>query len=238
VKELDDSGTVLSAHFDVVIINLEEEEVRRTSALNEVKKLDLNPNFLFAQNASDSDHRDNLFLRGGASACFASHVDAWKSAALSTKPFTLILEDDVKFEDIDKLKESLELVIIHSIDIAQLGFLFTGFRQLLDVKLHNIEISIMRLVNTISRNHFDSRLRVSRNLSIPRKFIADDFRAGAHCYVVSRSAAQRLISINPPFMITLDGFLMALSWHQAFKSIRTRRSFATQYDFPSRIKSS
>ncbi len=234
----DKRNSILSGYFDAVIINLFDENVRKISAKFEVNRLFLEPYVLIAQDGSLPIYQDNAFLSKGASACFASHQEAWRRASKSAKPFTIIFEDDVKITDLDQMISALSYIKESQIDIAQLGFLKTGFRQFLDIKLQNFEISFLKFLNALTRNKFKKRLRVSQNLDLPRFFIADDFRAGAHCYVLSRKAAAKLLMVSTPHMITLDGFLMALSWHQAFRTVRIRKSAASQISFPSRIKMS
>lgn len=226
----------LSELFDVLIINLASETDRRQSSIHEVAKLGLTPKFIVAEKSSDTAHLKNGFLRSGASACFASHLKAWQEVSKSTKKYTIVTEDDLFIRDDKKFVETLQLIASSSLDIVQLGFLKTGFRQIVDVKLQNLEISLIRVLNLFFGKAIENKLRVKRNVDLPRIFVADDFRAGAHCYVLTAQSATRLLSKSSSSAITLDAYLMALSWHQAFRVARVKRSLADQKDFPSQIK--
>lgn len=228
----------LSELFDVFIINLAKDTARKDSAVSEVSAVGFKASVVEAEDSSQSIHLRNEFLRSGASACFASHVAAWKLASSSSKPYTIIMEDDIRIHDKESFLAALDAVAKTPLEIVQLGFLTTGFRQFVDIKLQNFEVSLLRFASSLSGDLFIHRLRVHRNSSVPKAFIADDFRPGAHCYILKSDVAMRLLSQKFPRTITLDAYLMALSWHQAFNTARVRTSLVGQKDFPSRIKSS
>jgi GR25 family glycosyltransferase involved in LPS biosynthesis len=234
----ENSTSDLSEVFDVVVINLTDETDRRSSSLREVRKLGLEPRFVVAEDGLSTNHRDNPFLRSGASACFASHIKAWEDVSKGKKKYTIIVEDDIQIRHKDKFIKLLGVIENSSLEVIQVGFLNTGLRQVIDVKLQNIEVKLIRLVSNIFSNRFSQRLRVRRNSALPKELIADDFRAGAHCYILTPHVASQLVSNVGPPVITLDAYLMALSWHQAFRVARVKNSLAGQKDFPSRIKSS
>lgn len=229
-------ATELSELFDVLIINLPNESVRRASSIHEVQKLGFEYTIVTAEDGADAVHQENGFLRSGASACFASHVKAWEIAAEGKKPYSLIVEDDLRILNIRRCIKILCDLPASSLDIAQLGFLSTGFRQFVDIKLQNIEIRIFLLANILLGGRFIDKLRVYRNLKLPKGLLADDFRPGAHFYVLTSDAARRLLTVANQPAITLDAYLMALSWHQAFKVARVKKSLVGQRNFPSRIK--
>ena len=238
MRAIENSTLELSEVYDVVVINLADEADRRSSSIREVRKLGLEPRFVMAEDGSTANHRENSFLRSGASACFISHTKAWEEVSKGKKKYTIIVEDDIHIKHKDKFIKLLELVENSSLEIIQLGFLNTGFRQFVDVKLQNLEVKLIRWVNGIFSTRFSHKLRVRRNAVLPKELIADDFRAGAHCYILTPHVASQLVSKVGPPVLTLDAYLMALSWHQAFRVARVKISLAGQKDFPSRIKSS
>lgn len=231
-------ATELSEVFDVIIINLPDEVARRASSIREVQKLGFEYKIVTAEDGAVAVHQENGFLRSGASACFASHIKAWEVAAKGKKQYSVIVEDDIRVLDIGRCIRILGDLPESSLDIVQLGFLSTGFRQFVDIKLQNIEIRIFMLANILFGRRLNHKLRIYRNLKLPKGLLADDFRPGAHFYVLTSDAARRLLSVASQPAITLDAYLMALSWHQAFNVARVRKSLVGQKNFPSRIKSS
>ena len=235
-----DEINILS-ELDSYLINLETRRDRLNSSKLEAKKLGLNLIRVDAFPAIAKPSDGNL-LSGSAHACYESHMKALRLFLSSNSKHCLILEDDFIVENRKRLLATISRIQLSDWDFVQLGFLNTGLRDRFHRLLTNYETAIIRIVETLDRrflpNRFSvsTRLRIKRIRGVPKGFVPDDIRSGAHAYVISRTMAEKVLLFNDPVFLTTDGFYSSLAWDKAFRMIRVGKSFINQSDSPSSIK--
>ena len=229
------------SNFNSYLINLESRPDRLASSIDEAKKLNLNLIRIDAVTAKFDRQSDQL-LSSSALACWNSHKKALTMFLDSDQSHCLILEDDFLVKSPSRVFREITRINIPEWDFIQIGFLNTGFRDRVSRLMSNVETSVFRIAATIGRLNmfrilgFSSRLRIQRVQNVPNNCIPDDIRSGAHCFIVSRTLARTLISLNDPAFVTADGLYSALAWDKSFKMIRLRRSAVSQSNSPSSIK--
>jgi GR25 family glycosyltransferase involved in LPS biosynthesis len=229
------------SEIDSYLINLGARLDRLNSSVIEAKKLELNLIRVDAIPAFAKPSNGGL-LSPSAHACVESHLTALRLFLATDSEHCLILEDDFIVLSHRKVMATFDRLDLRDWDFVQIGFLNTGFRDRIFRLLTNYETSVVRLVETLDR-HFSpkslkvsSRLRIKRIKKVPRGFVPDDIRSGAHAYVISRKMAEKVLLLNNPAFLTADGFYSALAWDKSFKMIRVRKSFINQSNSPSSIK--
>jgi len=228
--------------FIPLVINLSHREDRMINAICGADELGLNFVRIEAINADDFTVSP-LFVTKGALACWESHKLAMRALLDSSHSFALILEDDFQVFEPKRLKQLLDCPErFEGIDIFQFGFLVNDYKERIDLVLKNIENFIFSLLGRINFKVFrfnfcfSNRLRVRRKLQLPFTWVADDFRAGAHSYLISKAAAKRILSLNEPTFLTTDAFFVSLNSVKAFRICRSSKSLVGQIDSPSSIK--
>jgi GR25 family glycosyltransferase involved in LPS biosynthesis len=236
-----DNSKELLSDIDSYLINLGTRLDRLNSSVIEAKKLELNLIRVEAIPAFTNPSNGGL-LSPSAHACVESHMKALRLFLATDSEHCLILEDDFIVLSHRRVVDTFDRIDLRDWDFVQIGFLNTGFRDRIFRLLTNYETSIIRLVETLDR-HFSpkslkvsSRLRIKRIKKVPRGFVPDDIRSGAHAYVISRKMAEKVLLLNNPAFLTVDGFYSALAWDKSFKMMRVRKSFINQSDSPSSIK--
>ena len=233
------SKTIVS--LDPYLINLDNRPDRLDSAVFEAEKLGLS---LIRVSAVDSNGicDANSLLSPQATACWESHKLAMELLLKSNSSHCLVFEDDFVITNVRRLKKQLSQVDYSEWDFIQIGFLNTGFRDRVVRVLTNLECDLFRCLRALENLKIlkflkiNGRLRIKRLSGVPKGFIPDDVRSGAHCYVISRNCAQFAISLNTPAFLTADGFYSALAWDKYFKMLRVRGTWIVQSASPSSIK--
>ena len=148
------------------------------------------------------ESRSHGVLPKAYAANWLSHQKALEAVASSTDHFGLVLEDDadLKLSRIGpKLLHDLAALMKRSdLDVLQIGYIskiytLPNLRGILDLIL---DFRGGRLY----------RDKISR-LWIVKK----SYRAGSHCYLVSKSCATRLLGLNLPPALATDPFFMAVA---------------------------
>jgi GR25 family glycosyltransferase involved in LPS biosynthesis len=212
----------------VFVINLDGRDDRRRWSLSQASR------FAFEFERFPAVSSQDLvfdFVTSDVGACFESHRGVWEAIAKSNDNFGLILEDDFEFKSLDFSYIS-KVLDEGSVDLLQLGFLKTGFRDRLDLLATNLKHRILHLVRVLA-----STLRVNRltkktligelNPTFPN-LVPSNFRAGAHAYIISREMANLILILNDPVFLAADDFLMALSRMRTFKIYRLSKSICGQ----------
>ena len=186
---------------------------------------------------------DPDYLTKGALACWESHKLAMLYLINSSYNFALIFEDDFKIENYERFQQWIsDPSIFRNVDIFQFGFLVNDYKERIDLFFRNLENFVFSILGKFDfvflgrKFTFIHRLRVRRKHSLPLDWIADDFRAGAHAYLISKSAAIRILALNSPAFLTTDAFFSSLGSGKAFRIYRLRKSLVGQIDSPSSIK--
>lgn len=229
------------SEIDTYLINLGTRSDRLNSSRIEAQKLSLNLIRVDAVPAITNPPAGNLLSRS-AHACFESHMKVLRLFLSSNSEHCMILEDDFLVLSPKRVKVFFSRIELSDWDFVQIGFLNTGFRDRISRLLTNYETDIIRVVESLDRHFLPSRisvanrLRIKRIRKVPRGFVPDDIRSGAHAYVISRTMAEKLLLLNNPAFLTADGFYSSLAWDKAFRMIRVRKSFVSQSNSPSSIK--
>lgn len=225
------------------VINLAARADRRQHALDQISRFGLNSVFIEAVSVDKLTTEEFGFLTAPAFACWQSHMKALESFLASGDSTAVILEDDFHIDNFRALQRSLRKIHLENFEIVQIGYLINSFRERLEIFSKNMEfllfLSLRKFINLnptlISR--YANRLRLKRTNNVPIGFVADDLRAGAHAYIVSRSAAQRILSnFREQNILTMDGFLISTNWTRPFRTIRVSRSHISQMNSPSSIR--
>ena len=225
--------------IDVYLINLTRRSDRLKVALSELHKVNSNVLRIDAIDAQTYLGEEPVFISNAALACSLSHEKALREFLFSGEPYGVIAEDDLKVVSSKNFNKSKNLAIEHEIDLLQIGFWVHGLSDLIDLLIVNFTNIILKIVNLFTRYlgfGVVSKLRFKRNLGMPLNLVPDNFRAGAHCYLISRNLASELIEIIEVSNNTYDGLLMSISLHRKFKVARFLMSAVSQHKTESDIK--
>lgn len=225
------------------IINLASRPDRKNHAFDQISKFQLNSSFLQAVSVEELGPKNLGFLTPPAMACWQSHIKVFESFLKTNEPYVAVFEDDFRIKDLNTLDRLIRRVDLGYFEIVQTGFLANNYRERIDIALKNLEFVVFFLLarlcvrNPFLRARFGDRLRVQRASGVPLGFVPDDLRAGAHAYIISRSAAIRIIAdFKEQNVLTTDGFLIASNWTKPFRTLRVHKSFVSQIDSPSSIR--
>ena len=169
-----------------------------------------------------------------AVAVWQSHLNCLKKSS-ENDSYTLVLEDDaiIKF-DSAFLDETIDVMRKHEIDFLQIGYLGINAFEYFSIVMRNLYnffvsrglfapfFSIFGLVE-VKRTKNQKWLR-----DIPRNYVLNDVRYGAHCYVVSPDFSLKILNLNNPPFLAADDFYVALSKMKSFKMFRLSKSRSKQ----------
>lgn len=185
----------------------------------------------------------NPMVPPGVAACWLSHQEAYERFLASDEPLALIVEDDVVVEDhLTTTLRILDADPSRCPGILQVGFLHGNALDHAHIVYRNWRMRAIWLLGITLKHSFASRLGWHRRLRIrevmnlqlaergfPRE-VPSEFCAGTHAYVISRQAAQTLLSVNRPVAFSADGLLMGLAKMRGVPIRRLTRSEASQAD--------
>jgi GR25 family glycosyltransferase involved in LPS biosynthesis len=204
------------------VINLEKraDRLSRLRAKLELTGLQFSP--LNAVDGSDPNFGDpsSGFLSPGLAANWLSHQAAYSELASSDREFMLILEDDADFSPNQFNRRRLESHVLlmdkHGVDLLQIGFISHLYRIWSPRGFLDYVIAIRA-----------RRIKMDKDLR--EVFVQDEFRAGAHGYIIRRSLAEKLIGKNVPAALASDYFLSSLAASgSSFRIARLFRSILEQ----------
>jgi GR25 family glycosyltransferase involved in LPS biosynthesis len=169
-----------------------------------------------------------------AVAVWQSHLNCLKDS-VKNEAYTLILEDDATIGfDSRYLTEAISIMHEHKIDFLQIGYLGINVFQFFSIlmrNLYNFFVSRGLFAQFFSRFGLDEVKRAKNQKwlrHIPKSYVLNDIRYGAHCYVVSPSFSAAMVKLNnPPFLAT-DDFYVSLSKMKSFKMFRLSKSLSRQ----------
>ena len=225
------------------VINLPSRPDRRQHAMNQISKFRLNSILVDAISVQELGLRHFGFLPPPAMACWKSHMKVLEAFLQTNRASAIIFEDDFQVKNMPALERYLHNVNFEDFEIVQIGFLVNNYRERTEIFLKNLEFSFFSLVSrlcvlsTFFNARYGHKLRVQRARNVPFGFVADDLRAGAHAYLISRPAAMRLVSdFKNQNILTTDGFLIATNWTRPFRTLRLYKSLINQIESPSSIR--
>lgn len=224
------------------LINLDSRPDRLSLALSQIEELGLLVTRLSAVEAVGVDVFNGM-LTSAQFACWESHLLAMKNVISSGADFGVIIEDDFLVKDFDSVRKILSSALPSKIDLLQIGWIQSGFKEKLLIRLINLETILFTLVaKTCFRSKriddiVGSRLRVLRAKYLANsKFIYDDFKSGAHFYTISKKLACEIIELKMVPMIPIDTFFATLALNHKYRIFRLRTSLVIQSNSTSSIK--
>jgi GR25 family glycosyltransferase involved in LPS biosynthesis len=177
---------------------------------------------------------ENDYITDVAKAVWLSHRKCLESSSYTSRP-TLILEDDAILNfDVATLQYLVDAMSELEIDFIQIGYLKINLAEGTSIVLRNFYSFFTR--NALGAKLFGlfGFMEVGRakdqtwRTSLPKNFIVNDIRYGAHCYLVSPRFASQVIELNDPPFLPADDFYVALSRAKSFKMVRLRKSKCSQ----------
>jgi hypothetical protein len=152
----------------------------------------------------------------------------------------LILEDDAIIEfDGAYLARVILNMRTYDIDFLQLGYLkLNGFEycSILIRNLYSFFVSRGLFAQLFSWLGLAEVRRVKNQKwlrLIPRNYVLNDIRYGAHCYVVSPSFSRKVLKLNDPPFLAADDLYVSLSKMKSFKMFRLSKSLSRQGSYVS-----
>jgi hypothetical protein len=227
----------LMNEIQFLVINMDSQPDRWESCLLQGSKFRLDLIRISAITPRLLSNNSQHFVTDGVRAVWESHMQCFRYFLSTDMEHALIMEDDFKILDFDKLKSHLQNFRVLDYDLVQFGFLAPGLDTRIKIFIANFETSVFRFISFLSRFpflsklNFQIRLRVKEAREIPRGFTSDDFQPGAHCYLISRAMAEAVLELNNPQFLCIDDFFTAFSQMRSFKSIRSRKSLVGQAPF-------
>jgi len=223
--------------LEILVINLDSEADRWKSCENQAHSFGLKLTRVPAITPSSLSHLSQDYVAEGVRAVWGSHMQCLRHLLNSNARHILIMEDDFKILNIEKLNSHLRDSRTLGYDLVQFGFLKPGFDTRIKIIIANVESSTFKFIGFLSKFPFSSlqnlqkRLRVVEARHLPRGFIAGDFQPGAHCYLISRELAKATLELNNPQFLSIDDFFTAFSQMRSFKFMRVRKSLVAQAPF-------
>jgi hypothetical protein len=220
--------------FKTLVINVATRTDRRENMTVRLAEKKIVSDFVRAIEPKNLPSEGKYFLTQTAESVWRSHLECLKKSSELSKP-TLILEDDaiINFnnEDIEHL---VAVMKEQNLDFIQVGFLKINLSE-------NFSINVRNVYSFFTRNTFASSFfkffgfkeveRAKNQLwrkNLPKNFIVNDIRYGAHCYLVSPKFASTILPLNSPAFLPADDFYVALGHSKTFKMIRLRKSLSPQ----------
>lgn len=216
------------------LINLDREIERLNSSIAESRGLACEIIRVPAVDLNFLPSNSAPYVAAGVRAAWLSHMKCLQLFLKSGHPFALILEDDFSITDAEAFNHELSKVMQFSPDIVQFGFLKPGIDTRIKIMISNIEGNVFRLISAvanIANLDIRSRLRISRLSGAPHGYVIDDFQPGAHCYLVSRKAAEIVADLNQPQFLSIDDFFTALARMRSLRFLRSKKSISGQKPF-------
>ena len=221
-------------NYQTLVINVKSNLRRRQKVASHLEQKNISFIFVPAVEPFTTISVANDYLTDTAKAVWLSHLKCLKASVSNSKP-TLILEDDVLLRiDATSIKTLSDAITKFEIDFIQIGYLKINLADRVSILLRNFYGFFTR--HALAANVFGlfgfkevsrAKDQVWRN-SLPKDFIVNDVRYGAHCYLVSPSFAGKMITLNDPPFLAADDFYVALSRMKSFKMIRLKKSQCSQ----------
>ena len=220
--------------FISLVINVHSNTVRRRNISSRLQQRNITFDFVQAVEPLNPKLDSTEYLTDIAKAVWLSHRKCLEVAASESRP-TLIMEDDAILNfDVTTINRLSDALTDFEIAFIQIGYLRINLAEGVSIMLRNFYGYFTR--NALAANLFGlfGFLEVSRakdqiwRNSLPKDFIVNDVRYGAHCYLVSPKFASKMLALNDPPFLPADDFYVALSRAKSFKMIRIKKSLCEQ----------
>ena len=207
----------------IYVITIERNIDRQVRMTNLLKPFGLAFSFIFGidgRKISDKDlnnvidaekskKRLKYDLSKNEIACSLSHINALKTFLENDKlDYALFLEDDISISNLESLEAAVKLMPKPSEwDLLYLGYQQMNMKTPLNIYLK--WLLVYPILNALKLKRYDLQ-KIKRIFGRPYNNYW--FRAGshnnAHAYIVSKSAAKKIIDYNTPVFLQADVLLM------------------------------
>ena len=215
-----------------LIINLERRKDRLENAVNSAQKHGLDFARIDAIDSLSCNHNPENLVTLDVYACWQSHLKSYTTFLQTNHNYCLILEDDFMVKNKKSLQMLLEKREWENYDLLQVGFILPGILNKIIYVYSNSENVFFRILgkiaNAIRIQKVTSKMRINDVLTSKKNIVANQFFPGTHAYIISRSMAQRILSVKGPQMYSADLFYMSLAQMRSFKIARLRKSLFGQ----------
>ena len=215
--------------LSVFLINLDTRPDRLEQALLQIEEAKLKN--VHRIRGTENPSNSHYFTRKPVAACWESHRNALVSFLKTDSSHALILEDDFRITNQNKLK-SLDLACKEDLDFIQIGFLKTTLKEATYIFIENTYDLLIRMYGVLekftTKRIQSNKQLVSERKSLPLSIVISDIRPGAHAYIVNRKCAEYLIQLNSPIFLSTDDLYMALGPMRYIRMARFRRSIVEQ----------
>lgn len=142
-------------------------------------------------------------------ACSLSHIKALKIFLKNDKlDYALFLEDDISISNLESLEAAVKLMPKPN----EWDLLYLGYQQMnmkMPLKIYLKLLLVYPILNSLKLKRYDLK-KIKRIFGRPHNTFW--FRAGshnnAHAYIISKSAAKKIIHYNTPVFLQADVVLM------------------------------
>jgi GR25 family glycosyltransferase involved in LPS biosynthesis len=228
--------------MDVYLINLDDRPDRLQTASTQLIELGIQFNRVSAVKAENDFTTKYPFVTPQVAAIWLSHLKALSLFLESKSDLCLVLEDDFVFQ---KSEDALLGVynLAKDYDLFQIGFLRTGLLDWLNYKATNIRDFAFKFLHQYSKlsmpfsRTLNEKFLIYSQESTEFRVVKNDFRAGAHGYLISRKFALQVLKFNDPVLFSADQFFMSLATMKSFRIARLRKSIVGQSSSPSSVSS-
>jgi GR25 family glycosyltransferase involved in LPS biosynthesis len=216
----------------ILVVSLESATERKARVSAQLQNADFA--FVSAIDGKKDQSMGNRFVTAPVDAIWHSHKKAYKEFLSSNEEFCLILEDDFLITEPDSLIKSLKLLTKFKFDLFQLGWLETGTDIRMLKLIDGFTYFLFRSLNRVSRympnlrKALQKKMRPRRTSRYPSTVIPDSFLPGAHGYVISRTFAENVLTLNDPTFLSADDFLIAITKMRSFDVCRSRKNLIGQ----------
>jgi GR25 family glycosyltransferase involved in LPS biosynthesis len=227
----------------VLVINVQERADRRSSISSHLKTLNFSYQIVNAVDKHELSFATSNFLSVDVERILRSHLKCLRIAANLRDEYVLVLEDDAILNfDSNELREIVDYIAEKKIVFLQLGFLHLNVFDSLSIFLRNtydLLIKVDFLGKFFSQLGFKEIERASKQKwrrGLSTKFVLNDVRYGAHCYLIHSSFAHDLTLVSEPYFLSADDLYVSLGRMKSFRMARLRRSRASQSKSPSSVR--
>jgi GR25 family glycosyltransferase involved in LPS biosynthesis len=226
--------SIIMNNFHALVINVHARTDRRVSISQHLVDKGVKFEIVRAVEPEEPSSAEKLFLTDTAKAVWLSHQKCLKIAAIKEAP-TLILEDDAVLKmTLPQIEALSSIMSVHGIDFIQLGYLNINVAETVSIKLRNTYGFFTRnaiasgLFRVFGFKEVGRAKKQTWRTELPKNFVVNDVRYGAHCYLVSPKFASQILALNSPAFLPADDFYVALSRAKSFKMIRLKESLCQQ----------
>ena len=235
----------------IYVITIERNIDRQVRMTNLLKLFGLAFSFIFGidgRKISDKDlnnvidaekskKRLKYDLSKNEIACSLSHINALKTFLENDKlDYALFLEDDISISNLESLEAAVKLMPKPS----EWDLLYLGYQQMnmkMPLKIYLKWLLVYPILNSLRLKQYDLQ-KIKRIFGRPYNDYW--FRAGyhnnAHAYIVSKSAAKKIINYNTPVFLQADVVLMDMIVEGKLRAFALNKPVFYQSDYlPSSI---